>query len=231
MQTPAPSPVGPSFSPDTCEALNPARNRDMHRSHQITRAVMCDTRPAACVTEMLFAHELYWQTAPPGGTKCARWKRDGDWPTIDPHLSRAALNGGEPSGIWETVLSAMPNQTLWLHGDSITTQSCEAAFCSLARSDVIPRQPLLCTKGARHPATPPCTAIDTLAETTGMQLRAARLPNGATLLCSAVGVFERETVAAVLEQVDVVIINYGLHYHQRSVFRQMLGELFTTLQV
>ena len=130
---------------------------------------------------------------------------------MEPFLTRSHGLGG----IWESVLSRMPNRTLWLHGDSITTQVCEAAYCSLVRSRVV-RQPPLCTSGARHPSTPPCHDVDRLSRSLGMQLRAAVLPNGARLLCSAVGVLERQKVAAVLSRADVsvAVINYGLHCTQ-----------------
>ena len=49
-----------SFSAAACEHLVKQRNIDTHRQSHITRAVLCDTQPAACVTEMLFSHELYW---------------------------------------------------------------------------------------------------------------------------------------------------------------------------
>ena len=116
----------------TCEALNHQRNVDMHRTHQVTKAVLCDTQPTPCVSEFLFSHELYWsekKAQSVGGIKCARWRRDIDWPTREPHLAREA--SPDFGGLWESVLSHMPNRTLWLHGDSIMTQVCEAALCSL----------------------------------------------------------------------------------------------------
>ena len=110
-----------SFSGAACEALNKQRNIDTHRQWQVTKAVLCDTQPAACVTEMLFAHEFYWsesEASKHGGIKCANWRRDDQWPTTEPHLSRPPALGG----LWEEVLSLLPNRTLWLHGDSIMTQ-------------------------------------------------------------------------------------------------------------
>ena len=209
-----------------CEALNVQRNIDTHRTGQVTKAVLCDTQPAPCVSEFLFSHEVYWSEARArrdGGIKCARWLRDDDWPAREPLLTRPPNLGG----VWESVLSRMPNRTLWLHGDSIMTQVCEAALCSLVRSGVV-KQPPLCTMGGRHPQTPPCTDIDNLARSTGMQLRAVQLPNSARLLCSAVGVFEHPKIEAVLERADVsvAVINYGLHYHTARNFRAMLSELF-----
>lgn len=223
------SPLG-KFDASSCEDLNRKRNIQTKRRKHLTRAILCDTAPAACVTEMLFAHELYWSEAEAhsyGGTKCAQWTRDEDWPTHEPFLTRPRGLGG----IWETLLRLLPNQTVWLHGDSITTQLCEAAFCSLARSRVVP-QPALCTVGARHPSTPPCHDIDALARTIGMQMRAARLPNGARLVCSAVGVLERDKIATVLDRlpsISVAAFNYGLHYHSQGNFAEMLDALFDLL--
>lgn len=224
-----PSPLG-EFDRPSCEDLNRKRNIQAKRRKHLTRAVLCDTAPAACVTEMLFAHELYWSEAEArsyGGAKCAQWTHDEDWPTHEPFLKRPLGLGG----IWETLLQLLPNQTMWLHGDSITTQLCEAAFCSLARSHVVP-QPALCTVGARHPLTPPCHDIDALARASGMQMRAALLPNGARLVCSAVGVLEREKIAMVLDRlpsISVAIFNYGLHYHSKENFVAMLDTLFGLL--
>ena len=224
----APSTGG--FNTSACEQLNVQRNIDTHRQWQVTRAVLCDTQPAACVTEMLFSHEFYWsekQAAANGGIKCAKWRRDEDWPTTDPHLLRSPDLGG----LWEEVLQHMPNRTLWLHGDSIMTQVCEASICSLFRSGVV-AQPPLCTHG-RHPRTPACSEVDALGKDLGMQMRAVRLPNGAKLLCSAVGVLERDKIAAVLQRLpdlSVAMLNYGLHYHSNQNFGMMLDETFGLLQ-
>lgn len=225
----APASCAVPLAVDTCEAMNRQRNVDTRRTNQVTKAVLCETEPAPCVSEFLFSHEFYWsaaRAAKMGGAKCARWKRDEDWPTSEPHLARPAGLGG----VWESVLTSLPNRTLWLHGDSITTQVCEAAICSLLRSAVVP-QPPLCTGLDRAPSTPPCHELDELAKSTGMQMRAIRLPNGAKLLCSAVGVLEREKVAAVLAKADVsvAVFNYGLHYHSNENFGKMLSTLFGEL--
>ena len=227
----AQSPTG-KFTNAECEQLARQRNIDTRRQHHITRAVLCDTQPAACVTEMLFAHEFYWteaQAAAKGGIKCAKWARDDQWPTVDPHLTRSPDLGG----LWEEVLTLMPNRTLWLHGDSITTQVCEASFCSLARSAVVP-QPMLCSgpPSGRHPSTVPCPEVDAVGANIGMQLRAVRLPNGAKVVCSAVGVLERDKIATVLRglpDIGVAVLNYGLHYHSSENFGLMLDELMTML--
>ena len=220
-----------SLGESACEALNKQRNIDTHRTNQVTKAVLCDTSPAACVSEFLFSHEFYWsasRAARIGGIKCARWTRDEDWPTDEPHLSRPAGLGV----VWESVLRSLPNRTLWLHGDSIMTQVCEAAICSLLRSGVVPTPPL-CTGNTRHPTTSHCSDVDALSQAIGMQLRALRLPNGARLVCSAVGVFEREKIAAVLTRLNphVAVVNYGLHYHTTANFGHMLDQLFGELSV
>ena len=193
-----------------CEDLNRQRNIETHRQNQVTRAILCDTSPASCVSEFLFAHELYWseqKARESGGIKCAKWARGEDWPTREPHLRRSP----ELGGLWESVLSKLPNRTVWLHGDSIMTQVCEAALCSLVRSKVVP-QPPLCTSGLRHPSTKRCNDVDAVSQSIGMQIRGVRLPNGARLLCSAVGVLERDKIAAVLSKlaISVAVFNYGL---------------------
>ena len=223
--------VAVPLSTDACEALNVQRNIDTHRTNQVTKAVLCETQPAPCISEFLFGHEFYWsekKARASGGVKCSMWTRDENWPTLEPHLQRPAGLGG----IWESVLSAMPNRTLWLHGDSIMTQVCEASICSLLRSAVVP-QPPLCTGSDVASSTTRCTDVDALARSVGMQLRAIRLPNGARLLCSAVGAFERDKIAAVLRGggVDVAVFNYGLHYHTNANFGQMLATLFDELKV
>ena len=78
------------FTNAQCEDLNRRRNVEAHRQSHLTRAVLCDTQPAACVTEMLFAHEIYWsekQANAVGGIKCAKWRKDEDWPTREPFLT------------------------------------------------------------------------------------------------------------------------------------------------
>ena len=95
------------------------------QAHTHRTSPRCDTQPAACATEMLYAHEFYWDrhkarsstlvrgavdltpttallTRPyllrhyllrllhaQGGSKCHLWRRDEDWPTVEPLLSRA----------------------------------------------------------------------------------------------------------------------------------------------
>ena len=92
--------AGASFRPTgaythaQCEALNRRRSVEAKQQDRVTQAIMCDTRPAACVTEMLYVHEFYWdrrkaRASALGGSKCQLWRRDDDWPTVEPLLSRA----------------------------------------------------------------------------------------------------------------------------------------------
>ena len=215
------------FTDAQCAALNHQRLIDTHRTHQVTKSVMCDTRPAACVSEFLFAHEFYWSEKDAekrGGVKCRKWGHDG-WPTREPHVRPEAPRD---DGLWP-LLQLLPNKTLWLHGDSITTQLCEASICSLLRAGVAP-QPPFCAGPNRHPSTAACTDVEALERASKMQLRAVRLPNGARLLCSAVGVFEPDKVAQVLEIADVAMFNYGLHYHSAENFGAATRSLFEMLR-
>ena len=90
--------AGSSFRPTgaythaQCEALNRRRSVEAKQQDRVTQAIMCDTQPAACVTEMLYAHEFYWdgrkaRASALGGSKCQLWRRDDDWPTVEPLLS------------------------------------------------------------------------------------------------------------------------------------------------
>lgn len=220
-----------TYTRQQCDALNKQRNIDAHQADRVTQAIMCDTQPAACSTEMLFVHEFYWDErralqSDPRGSKCHRWKRDADWPTIEPILRRS--DSPTPESILQ-LLKLLPNKTVWFHGDSITTQLCEASFCSLMREGAV-QQPPFCTARPRHPLTPPCDDLIRLEREVGMQLRAAALPNGARLLCSAVGVYEPEKIAKILPHADVAMFNYGLHYHSESNFRASMSDLFGLLQ-
>lgn len=47
------------------------------------------------------------------------WRRDEDWPTVEPLLSRT--DTPTPEGLL-ALLRLLPNKTVWFHGDSITTQ-------------------------------------------------------------------------------------------------------------
>ena len=73
-----------------CEALNVQRNIDTHRTGQVTKAVLCDTQPAPCVSEFLFSHEVYWSEA--------RARRDGS-PADSPRRSTStkALGMARPA--------------------------------------------------------------------------------------------------------------------------------------
>ena len=156
-----------AYTHTQCEALNRQRNVDLHQQDRVTQAIMCGTQPAACATEMLYAHEFYWDrhraaSSALGAAKCHLWRRDEDWPTVEPLLSRSDLP--TPEGLLQ-LLRLLPNKTVWFHGDSITTQLCEAAFCSLMRDGAV-QQPPFCSLPARdrHPATPPCADLKVLLE-------------------------------------------------------------------
>ena len=100
-----------------CEAANDAfRNETYYESRkQVTRAIMCDSAPVPCVTELLFEHEFWTK---PGARaiqkravamqRCRTWQHDSDWPTSDPQLTR------QPhfQGVWST-LGLLPNRTVW----------------------------------------------------------------------------------------------------------------------
>ena len=68
-------------------------------------------------------------------SRCRSWKEE-DWPTWEPHLSRST-QVPRPRDFWD-IAQLLPNKTIWLHGDSITLQMCDAAFCSLMRTGVAP---------------------------------------------------------------------------------------------
>ena len=220
------------YTGDQCLELNRKRNIEAHQQDRLTKAIMCDTQPAACVTEMLFQHELYWNeptAQQAGGAKCRKWRLDVDWPTQEPRLSRQ--DTPTPEGIWQ-LLRLLPNKTVWFHGDSITTQLCEASFCSLMREGLLEQQPPLCTVANRHPRMPPCEDLRALELATQprMQVRAAVLPNGARLMCSAVGVFEPDNIRRLLPHADLAMFNYGLHYHREETFRTAMAGLFSELE-
>jgi len=140
-----------------CRAANRAFRREnphLERQHLLTRGAMCDLTPP-CVTDMLFQHEFYWgrhasmagPPIPPGTltpradwrSRCRTWTRDEDWPTVEPHLSRkgASARRRAPHDFWD-AMALLPNRTVWLHGDSIQLQVCNAAFCSLMRTGSAP---------------------------------------------------------------------------------------------
>ena len=111
--------AGASFRPTgaythaQCEALNRRRSVEAKQQDRVTQAIMCDTRPAACVTEMLYVHEFYWdrrkaRASALGGSKCQLWRRDDDWPTVEPLLSRA--DTPTPEGLL-TLLQLLPKLT------------------------------------------------------------------------------------------------------------------------
>ena len=62
-----------------------------------------------------------------------------------------------------------------------------------------------------------------------MQVRAAVLPNGARLMCSAVGVFEPDNIRRLLPHADLAMFNYGLHYQSEAGFRDAMAALFEQL--
>ena len=187
---------------------------------QVTRAVLCDSRPP-CVTELLFDHEL-WLKPGHGFRKraialrrCSTWQRDSDWPTEDPHLAR------QPHfrGFW-SVLRQLPNRTVWVHGDSIQMQLFSAALCSLLRDGKL-RTPVY------HHVRP--RWVDALSRESGLNLFYTEAINGARLLGSGLGPFEPRGVELVLASVDVALLNFGLHYHEKRELQRVLGAAFALL--
>ena len=189
---------------------------------------MCDAPSTPCVTDLLFAHEFDWPASHPhwSASRCRSWRQDGDWPTSEPHLLRS---GYKRKGVqmrarpfWD-VLQLFPNQTLWIHGDSVQVQLCSAALCSLMRNAPV-SQPLLTPRG-RRPAW-----IESLETSTSYPFRTTLLANGARLLCSGMGPYEEGRIAKVLKHVDVAIINHGLHYHTSLDVANMLNSAFQLLK-
>ena len=160
----------------------------------------------------------------PAGVKCRKWGHDG-WPTREPHVRPEAPRD---DGLWP-LLQLLPNKTLWLHGDSITTQLCEGEHL-LAAARRRRAAAAVLRRAEPPPSTAACTDVEALERASKMQLRAVRLPNGARLLCSAVGVFEPDKVAQVLEIADVAMFNYGLHYHSAENFGAATRSLFEMLR-
>ena len=220
---------GPNRSQYCAAANEGARSErgEIQKRKLITKAVLCDTSPP-CATEVLFSHELYWpknpKVPPPelafrGGrpSRCRTWA-DSDWPTFEPHLSRATTLP-RPRGFWDT-LQLLPNRTLWLHGDSIQLQMCDAALCSLMRAGVAPEPALQLS--VPH-------WLRKLSEASGFNFLTSIMPNGARLICSGIGPFQLERVKMVLPHVDVAVLNFGLHYHTVPSFRAMLESALGSL--
>ncbi|KAL1515228.1 hypothetical protein AB1Y20_001863 [Prymnesium parvum] len=183
------------------------------RQRLLTHALICNSTPP-CATELLFQSSFFSREA----SRCTAWRRDEDWPTWEPHVRPADLPARR--GFWE-VLRLLPNRTVWLHGDSVQLQLCDAAICSLFRRAVA-RAPLLTA------ATSPLLAE--LAAASGLNFVGLALPNGAALLCSGVGLFAPLAVAPVLRRVDVALLNFGLHYHSEESLREMQRSAFRTLE-
>ena len=219
-----------------CDAANEqARSErpELARRRLLTRAIMCDASPP-CVTEMTFSHEFWWaapeerhrrrrgkvDTRIAPRSRCRAWTDDADWPTKEPHLSRATLTPRARS-FWD-VLQLLPNRTVWLHGDSIQLQMCDAAICSLMRAGVAPA-PVLAPPN-RHPPL-----LRNLSAASGYNFLTTLLPNGARLLCSGIGPYQLDAVERVLPHVDVAVLNFGLHYHTTELFRSMLSTALLSL--
>mmetsp|Transcript_3922 Transcript_3922/g.7631 ORF Transcript_3922/g.7631 Transcript_3922/m.7631 type:complete len:433 (-) Transcript_3922:30-1328(-) len=194
-----------------CEVDNTAwrtEARMLQQRREVTRAAMCDTQPP-CLTELLFTHE-FWSGSSETRSRCRSRKYDSDWPTVEPHVNRRKQRP-RPRSFWETM-RLLPNKTLWLHGDSVQTQLCDAALCSLLRADALP-----------WPALHRPQWLQALELESGLSMRLTqRMPNGAALLCSAFGPHKTEQVDAVLPHVDAVVMNHGLHYHSVAAVGAML---------
>ena len=212
-----------------CAAANEqarSEHREFTRYRYITKPVMCDVSPH-CVTELMFSQEFWWdpRTSSLSGTnrmrplkvslqyrraggarvaaaahpvsRCRSWKEE-DWPTWEPHLSRST-QVPRPRDFWD-IAQLLPNKTIWLHGDSITLQMCDAAFCSLMRTGVapaplfgLPRQRPLWLRRAEADST--------------YNFLSTVLPNGARIMCSGIGLFQQGKVEKVLPMVDVAVLN------------------------
>lgn len=212
----------------TCAAANElarSEHGEIVRAKHLTKAVLCDVQPF-CATEVLFNHEFYWKethgkakaNAPKPVSRCRSWKTDGEWPGPEPHLKRSSAR---TRSFWD-VMRLLPNRTLWLHGDSIQLQLCDAALCSLMRAGVA-STPVL--DGAQ---TYPLW-LRKLSDTSAYNFITTTLPNGARLLCSGIGPFQRAPVEKVLAHVEVAVLNFGLHYHILQDFREMLEDAVASL--
>lgn len=218
----------------SCLAANEqsrAEHPDWLKRGYITKTIMCDVQPF-CATETLFSHEFYWPKGQPGRSKrsassqavpsrCRSWKMDADWPVTEPHLSRTTTVP-RPRSFWD-IMKLLPNRTVWLHGDSIMLQMCDAALCSLMRAGVAGTPAVL-------PSTKkPLWVRNLEAATTYNFIVAPTLPNGARLMCSGIGIFQRAPIEKVLPHVDVAMLNFGLHYNTAAKFEAMLRDALLSL--
>lgn len=211
---------------NACVAANEAARSEhveIMRGKLLTKALLCDVKPF-CATEVLFNHEFWWEapTLPhvrAMTSRCRTWQRDSDWPMTEPHLTRGSARA---RSFWDSM-RLLANKTLWLHGDSIQLQMCDAALCSLMRSGVAPT-PVL-GDPSYHPEW-----ISNLSARSGFNFVTTVLPNGARLLCSGLGTFQREQVEMVLPHVHVAVLNFGLHYHSPEHFRGMLQTAIESLR-
>ncbi|KAL3925551.1 MAG: hypothetical protein SGPRY_003620 [Prymnesium sp.] len=199
-----------------CEAANDVYRRSnpsLDKRGLLTRAIMCNTS-IPCATELLFSASFFDSSLP---SLCQQYRHDSQWPTWDPHLRRSQVRG--TLGFWE-VMAQLPNRTVWLHGDSVMLQFCDAALCSLIRHHF-----------ASLPVRTPSSSrrLRSLWRATGLQFVSTSLPNGATLLCSGLGTYEQAMIKAVLPHVDVAMLNVGLHYHSEKELTRVLRLAFSQL--
>ena len=219
---------GPTASPHATTASCGAVNDDWAREFPdhlartgMTAAVSCDRGSAreqlpSCVHHTLFVHE-FW-TGSTDLSRCRRW-HSRDWPTWEPHLVRPMARRLRS---FADIMSLLPNRTLWLHGDSIMLQLCDAAACALVRAGVAPT-PV-------YPHMPPWAAEAEQAG--GLSLGRSTLlsSNGARLICTGHGPFDARQARAMLPHVDAVMLNHGLHYHSVDAFSTTVRAAMTELR-
>ena len=209
-----------------CEVANAAARSERPELAQrgyLTKAVMCDVHPF-CATETLFSHEFSWtpQRERKVVSRCRSWQTDADWPTTEPYLSRKTAVP-RPRTFWD-IMQLLPNRTVWLHGDSIQLQMCDAAICSLMRAGAA-SEPVFGGSSVM-----PARLRAALAPSK-YNFMTTLLPNGARLLCSGIGIYQRENVEKVLPHVDVAVLNFGLHYHNAAHFEGALSDALLTLSL
>eukprot|EP00898_Chlorokybus_atmophyticus_P001342 jgi/Chlat1/2208/Chrsp17S00190 len=167
------------------------------REHMPGRSLQCERSPP-CIPMEFFHSAKMDEPYENDYMECLARPRISDWPTWDPYVEAADVDGHTTMG---QLAELVGNKTVLFIGDSVMYQTYYSLMCGLARSGEL---------GNDTRSEPIHALVKELGASFGQAQAATKF--GTLFVFARVNMYLPERLAGLLKLADIVIINYGLHY-------------------
>ena len=149
--------------------------------------------------------------------RCHAWREDSDWPLADPYIARRAS--------WHNaraLIAAMKNKRVWIIGDSIANLWWSGIRCELYRQNV--EFEITQNGPLAYLAENSDSLVDIPYEYWFFK------HHNTTFVRKGWATVFREEWEFIIPNSDLIIVNYGHHYHNLSLYRDDMTWLFAKLE-